>query len=291
MKFRFFNDEAATGDWNMAIDETLGDSLGQNPDAPFLRIYRWNPPTLSFGYNQKLDGLIDQAATRKFGYGLVRRATGGKMVFHNLEFTFSLGFSVEFLKNISSNNFLHMFMAALEPLVEALTLAGVPARFASPQRQRTSASIHCYAAAAGHSIYAEDKKLIGAAALQRKASPICASSVEESEPLTTAAARHGGHRPGICKADYMLIHGSIPIKSTYPAEEIFIRSIGPAIPMAELSNYLNHDQTNTLPELIAATFQKCFNLPLQPGKLTPAEKDRATLLAKNKYSNPNWPRP
>lgn len=297
MKFRFFNHEAATGPWNMAIDETLGNSLGQNPDAPFLRIYRWNPPTLSFGYNQKLDGLIVPAAALEHGYGLVRRATGGKMVFHNLELTFSLGFSSEFLTSIAKNNFLQMFIAALEPLVEALKLSGVPAEFATPQRQRNNRSVHCYAAAAGHSIYAEDKKLIGAAALQRKSSSLSVVPVEEAESRKKSEASKAGvtpnigYRPAICKADYMMIHGSIPIKSTYPAKEIFIRPIDSAIPMAELSNYLTHEQILALPDLIATTYQKRFDLPLHPGNLSPAEKDQATWLTQNKYPNPNWPHP
>ena len=308
MKLRYFNDAAAPGSWNMAVDETLGESLGHNPDAAFLRIYRWSPPTLSFGYNQRLDSLIDHAAALNHGYGLVRRATGGKMVFHNIELTFSLGFSVEFLKSPSNHNFLQMFRAALEPLVEALKLAGVPAEFASPQRQRTSSSIHCYAAAAGHSIYADDTKLIGAAALHRKVAS--SSPILSGPPFVEASAKKKAPKsvsviPGLdpesksavppqpvavpTNTDYMMIHGSIPIKSTYPAAEIFLKPAGSAIPMAELSSYLSDEQIITLPELIATTYQNCFDLPLIAGKLSAAEKDYSTSLATNKYSNLNWP--
>ena len=48
-------------------------------DDPILRIYRWDPPTVTIGYNQDPAG-FDREAVAAAGFGLVRRATGGRAI-------------------------------------------------------------------------------------------------------------------------------------------------------------------------------------------------------------------
>src|SRR5262252_4406747 len=59
---------------NMAIDEALLEIA----TAPTIRFYRWNHPALSFGYFGKFDDVADQKDKRE----IVRRWTGGGIVFH-----------------------------------------------------------------------------------------------------------------------------------------------------------------------------------------------------------------
>jgi lipoate-protein ligase A len=67
---------------NMAIDETLLETA----KIPSIRFYRWDSPALSFGYFGKFADVADYAAERD----LVRRWTGGGIVFHGYDLTYSI---------------------------------------------------------------------------------------------------------------------------------------------------------------------------------------------------------
>jgi lipoyl(octanoyl) transferase len=67
---------------NMAIDEALLGSV----KFPSIRFYHWHSPALSFGYFGKFADVVDYAAERD----LVRRWTGGGIVFHGDDLTYSI---------------------------------------------------------------------------------------------------------------------------------------------------------------------------------------------------------
>jgi lipoyl(octanoyl) transferase len=73
--------------FNMALDEALLESaprLGQ----PVLRFYAWTEPAASFGYFQKHADIERMTLLRP----LVRRPTGGGLVPHDADWTYSLVF-------------------------------------------------------------------------------------------------------------------------------------------------------------------------------------------------------
>lgn len=67
---------------NMAIDEALLESAS----APSIRFYRWESPALSFGYFGRFADVADKASERD----LIRRWTGGGIVFHGGDLTYSV---------------------------------------------------------------------------------------------------------------------------------------------------------------------------------------------------------
>ena len=67
---------------NMAIDEALLEAV----TIPLIRFYRWNSPALSFGYFGKFGDVAEYATERD----LVRRWTGGGIVFHGDDLTYSI---------------------------------------------------------------------------------------------------------------------------------------------------------------------------------------------------------
>lgn len=73
-----------TGPVNMAFDELLLDGGKDGP--PLLRFYRWVEPAVSFGYFEVA------AAARRFAGSrpVVRRPTGGGMVEHGEDITYTL---------------------------------------------------------------------------------------------------------------------------------------------------------------------------------------------------------
>ena len=67
---------------NMALDEALLEFAA----IPTIRFYRWRSPALSFGYFGKFSDVAIYAAERD----LVRRWTGGGIVFHGEDLTYSI---------------------------------------------------------------------------------------------------------------------------------------------------------------------------------------------------------
>jgi lipoate-protein ligase A len=81
--------QSGPGDYafNMAVDEALLEAaprLGQ----PVLRFYSWTQPAASFGYFQKYADVEQMTPLRP----LVRRPTGGGLVPHDADWTYSLVF-------------------------------------------------------------------------------------------------------------------------------------------------------------------------------------------------------
>src|SRR5881398_23256 len=67
---------------NMAIDEALLEAA----KVPSIRFYSWQSPALSFGYFGKFADVANYATERD----LVRRWTGGGIVFHGEDLTYSI---------------------------------------------------------------------------------------------------------------------------------------------------------------------------------------------------------
>ncbi len=67
---------------NMAIDEALLEAAR----VPSIRFYRWKSPALSFGYFGRFADVAEYAIERD----LVRRWTGGGIVFHGEDLTYSV---------------------------------------------------------------------------------------------------------------------------------------------------------------------------------------------------------
>ena len=76
--------------WNMALDEALlenATSIG----SPVLRLYGWNQSAATFGYSQKYSDVAAWTPLRP----MVRRPTGGGLVPHDADWTYSLIFPPE----------------------------------------------------------------------------------------------------------------------------------------------------------------------------------------------------
>ena len=80
----FWQDGAHSPAFNMAADEAL---LLQAPQRgiPLLRVYAWDRPSVSIGYIQKRSAAPE-------GFAVVRRPTGGGIVYHDVDFTYTAVF-------------------------------------------------------------------------------------------------------------------------------------------------------------------------------------------------------
>ena len=68
---------------NMAIDESLLPEIAAL-QKPLLRVYGWDRPAVSIGYVQKYSAVLQK------GYTIVRRPTGGGVVFHDVDLTYTV---------------------------------------------------------------------------------------------------------------------------------------------------------------------------------------------------------
>ncbi len=71
----------------MAADQALFISAAQLPHAATLRLYSWDPPTLSLGRRQKLEE-VNVGKCREMGIDVVKRIGGGAAVYHGDEITY-----------------------------------------------------------------------------------------------------------------------------------------------------------------------------------------------------------
>lgn len=78
----FEHPEPLSAAMNMALDEALLETAA----APSLRFYRWKTEALSFGYSGSYSDVAAEAGRRD----IVRRWTGGGIVFHGADLTYSV---------------------------------------------------------------------------------------------------------------------------------------------------------------------------------------------------------
>ena len=78
-----WQDTARSPFLNMAIDEQCFHECSINSD-PILRFYSWDRPSVSIGYFQHYDSLLAE------DYTVIRRPTGGGIVFHEGNMTYSI---------------------------------------------------------------------------------------------------------------------------------------------------------------------------------------------------------
>jgi lipoate-protein ligase A len=77
-----YHDDDHSAAMNMAIDEALLEGL----TVPAIRFYRWESPALSFGYFGRFADVASYQSERD----LARRWTGGGIVFHGEDLTYSI---------------------------------------------------------------------------------------------------------------------------------------------------------------------------------------------------------
>jgi lipoate-protein ligase A len=87
MNWLLLNSGKCDAAFNMALDEALLDSVSRL-GKPALRFYSWTEPAATFGYFQKFSEVERATLLRP----LIRRPTGGGIVPHDADWTYSMVF-------------------------------------------------------------------------------------------------------------------------------------------------------------------------------------------------------
>lgn len=89
--WQFWRSGLASGVRNMAIDSALLD-LASARSVGVFRCYGWTEPTITIGRNEVATDRFDLDFLSGHRVGLVRRATGGRALFHSREIAYSATF-------------------------------------------------------------------------------------------------------------------------------------------------------------------------------------------------------
>lgn len=110
----------------MAMDEALLYSVAMG-GQPALRLYVFSKPTVTIGYFQKVEEVVDLDFALKEGIDVVRRVTGGGAVYHDPQG--EITYSVVLPEHDVSGDAVESFRYLASGVIEAARMLGAPAEF------------------------------------------------------------------------------------------------------------------------------------------------------------------
>ncbi len=155
---RLFVDPPQDGPTNMAVDGCLLAEAGAG-GLPTLRLYRWEPATLSLGYFQRLADPARGAELAELP--VVRRITGGGAIVHAEELTYSLALPIDHPLSGPGPEPLYVWMH--QRIAEAVAALGGRAAPKGAAAPRASRAFLCFDRHAGADLMAGAGKIAGSA--------------------------------------------------------------------------------------------------------------------------------
>lgn len=256
-----------TGPENMAIDEAIMRAHAAGHVEPTLRFYGWKPAAVSIGYFQSMAEEVDLDAVRTGGWGYVRRPTGGRMIFHHLELTYSVTIREEWLPG----GVVETYKAISRGL-----LAGVRRLGAAPElsggeedpRRIDPGGFHtaCFDTPSAYELTVNGRKLAGSAQTRRDGVILQHGAVllDLDVPLLFSLLRIP---PG--KREVLM--------ERFRAKATSLRDV--------LGREVWYDE---LRDALAQGFAEGLALHLSAGSLTAGEDALAAELLRDKYGNDAW---
>lgn len=151
---------------NMAVDDALVARAG----APILRFYGWHSPAVSFGYFSKFEDVRALMPERE----LVRRSTGGGIVLHGEDLTYS--FILPRSHPLYSRRPLEIYTALHDAMRRACIAHGLRATLAAQPAPRISDA--CFANPVAADLLIDGRKVAGAAQRKSRAGLLHQGSIQ-----------------------------------------------------------------------------------------------------------------
>jgi len=238
------------GPENMAIDEALLGCFDPDRSPPTLRLYGWEPPAFSCGRFQKPEEILDLERCREEGIPVVRRITGGGVIYHAAELTYSLVCPAAAIPG--SRSVKAAFFHLTSFLLEFYRRLGL-----SP----------CHAVD-----HHKDDRRLG------ERTPLCFAGTESCDILI-GGRKIGGNAQRRLK-ETVFQHGSIPLRQMAGIGGAYLREPSPGV--VEATTSLAGEGVllprEKLAELLADAFATRMHVSLARGSLTEAETGAAAEL-------------
>lgn len=245
---------------NMALDEALLECFDPESSSPVIRFYGWTPPALSLGRYQDAAAVLDLERCAAHGIPVVRRITGGGVIYHTEELTYSIVCSPAHIPQ--AHTVKETFEHLCSFILEGYRRLGLDASFAvhrNPLKSRLGErSAFCFAGKEEYDIVVDGRKVGGNAQRRQKGK--------------------------------IFQHGSIPLRSAFATALPFLREQPAGLDagtasLAELGIRLPDAE---LKKLLAASFKESLGVGLEEDILTAAERERAESLSREKYGLAAW---
>jgi len=257
--WRLILDQKRDGYHNMAVDEAILLHYASFR-IPTLRVYGWEKPFVSLGYNQNPKKVLN----RKREIPFVRRITGGSAILHHKELTYSLVCSLEDLnlpKGVKESyriicSFLKNFYGQL----------GLKASFAKD-------------------LTFDKQEVAGSLGKYRN---FCFSSWQHLD-LLIGRKKIGGNAQRRRK-NIIFQHGSIPQEIDFSYIRRTIKDYGNLRERTtSLREVLGESLSfDLLSSLLYSSFKLTFGVEFSQEKLVEPEKEKVIFLLKEKYKTKEW---
>lgn len=266
-QWRLVHTPAASGAWNMAVDEAILQAVQSKTSPATLRLYDWDPACLSIGYAQPIAD-VDEDALATQGWEVVRRPTGGRAILHIDEITYSvIGPDDEpRLAGGVKECYLRLSAALLRSLEKLSVPATREGKKEQPNRQQDDNPV-CFEAPSDYEITIDGKKLVGSAQARRKKGVLQHGSL----PLSGDIAR---------------ITQALKYKNEPLRQKIAERVRGKA---TTVENALGRKASWVeAAGAFASGFADALNIDFLPWGLSAEEVESTEKLLAEKYANPKW---
>ena len=162
---RLVREESWDGPLNMALDEIAAEAAAEGGPRT-VRVYQWDPSTLSLGYRQDPETVAWDYCERE-GISVTRRPTGGGGIYHDR--WGDISYSIVAPADELPGDLMDTYELLCEPVFDAFERLGIDARFTDEQMP----AIHqpaCYLRELhpAHDIVANGRKISGNAQYRRK---------------------------------------------------------------------------------------------------------------------------
>ena len=245
---------------NMAIDEALLSCFKPETSHPILRLYGWIPPALSLGRFQDATAVLDLNRCRSDSVPVVRRITGGGVIYHSEELTYSIVCAPHHLPGSSTVK--ESFRILTGFLVTFYRALGIPAGYAVdvlPVKRRLG-----------------------------ERTPFCFAG-RESFDILVHGRKIGGNAQRRLK-NVIFQHGSIPLLDRVAVGLEYLRDKPPIgdLDVASLGDFGLALDTDDLKYRLAGAFAETLEMGLAPSVLTHDESEMAAALEGIKYRAAAW---
>lgn len=257
-----------SGPENMAIDAAIARAHGRGEVPPTLRFYGWQPAAVSIGYFQSMTHEVDLEAVRAGGFGYVRRPTGGRLIFHHMELTYSVVIREELLPG----GVVETYRELSRGLLEGLRVLGAEPELSGGERDPRRADpggFHtaCFDSASAYELQVNGKKIAGSAQTRKDG----------------VLLQHGSI---LLDIDVPLLFSLMRLPEGAPVERLMRRFESKAATLKEaLGREVSYEEAR---DAFTTGFARGLGLTLSAGVLNTAEMVEAERLVTEKYGNDAW---
>lgn len=153
-EWRLIRTGKSDGYFNMALDEAILDSVFSDRSVSTLRFYGWENPIISIGYLQKIEGIRNFLNERT---DLVRRITGGGIVYHDFDLSFSITIKDSFVNSLGVHGSYNIISKAV---ADGLIKSGIEAEVYTDHSEKLP---ECFPFPQKYDIVSNKSKIYGAA--------------------------------------------------------------------------------------------------------------------------------